>query len=725
VVVAASCATAWVLACGPFVTDLRPVTSIVPAEYSAYAAGDIGVVRPRFGREYLFLAYRVLSGQTAAVACCDERRATEPRESRPVEELRNETLGEPGKPRTNFDGYKWGPDYVFIENCPRHAFETALRTRDARVQRFGVSSPEVREWTRGQAAVFENCSGKDLVLPPDVPPDIDPVIRADRAYQTAAAFFYAMQYDEAAKRFAAISSDKSSPWKPYGRYLAARAKIRQGTVFDEDKTRSSKLLNEATAELNAVLQDTEAAALHDSARGLLNFVRTRTDPIARARELSVALTRESAPRAQDVRDYVFVMNRLVGDTVDWDYASLPEAPNIASTSDLNDWVLAMQGGGDAAAARAVARWKETKTIPWLVAALWKVPSSNPSADELLNAAAAIDRNSPAYPNVAFLRVRLLAQRGERAGARALLSTLPVSPDKKFGRESINLLRAERLQLAARLEDVLMNAPRYVVDDVEGRFRDTPIFDEDAAAIFSQRLPLKQLVDASQSPILPTRLRQRVAVAAFARAVLLRRDDQGLRVASVLRELAPGLIPDLDRYHQAATPDDRHRAGIILLLRTPGMSTQVRGIEDDAKLARDQPSRTFDHLFRDNWWCGPQHADDRNTRRRSVVIDALYPGTDVQFPEFVTDDQRATAQKELADIASAGSGKRYLASEAIAWAKERPTDSTAAEALALAVEGWRWSCWDEEGWQTSRTAFQTLHRQFPQSEWARKTRYWYK
>jgi len=53
-------------------------------------------------------------------------------------------------------------------------------------------------------------------------------------------------------------------------------------------------------------------------------------------------------------------------------------------------------------------------------------------------------------------------------------------------------------------------------------------------------------------------------------------------------------------------------------------------------------------------------------------------------------------------------------------------ASAQETIALAIEGWRWSpCGTTESKSSfPREAFALLHRQFPDSEWAKKTKYWY-
>jgi hypothetical protein len=106
---------------------------------------------------------------------------------------------------------------------------------------------------------------------------------------------------------------------------------------------------------------------------------------------------------------------------------------------------------------------------------------------------------------------------------------------------------------------------------------------------------------------------------------------------------------------------------------------------------------------------------------------LYPRRVVAHPAFVTDAERAETEREIGALASAGPAREYLAAEAIKWARAKPDDVHAAEALARIVDGWRRNCADGEPgkWELSRDAFRTLPRLHPQSEWAKRTRYWYR
>ena len=110
---------------------------------------------------------------------------------------------------------------------------------------------------------------------------------------------------------------------------------------------------------------------------------------------------------------------------------------------------------------------------------------------------------------------------------------------------------------------------------------------------------------------------------------------------------------------------------------------------------------------------------------SATTALMHEGKDVPFPEFLGPVERAAARRRTEAAVRAPDGTDYLSSEAIAWARGRPDDIDAAEALAHAVEGGRWNCKYLRNPELSRRAFQTLHRLFPQSQWAKQTKYWYR
>ena len=68
---------------------------------------------------------------------------------------------------------------------------------------------------------------------------------------------------------------------------------------------------------------------------------------------------------------------------------------------------------------------------------------------------------------------------------------------------------------------------------------------------------------------------------------------------------------------------------------------------------------------------------------------------------------------------------WLAAQTLAFAQQHPQDPRVPEALYLAVRATRYGCTDSQTGDFSQRAFDVLHRRFPNTEWAKKTPYWFK
>jgi hypothetical protein len=741
----------YVLACGPFVEEIPTVAVVEPANLTTYAKGELGVVRPRLARRYLVQAYRVLSGRPplplgtlrADLAGDSGARAAVDPKSPETEwlELSARIAGAPAA--AGQMKRVQGSSYQEFLNCADASFERALETLRSRIERDGERHAATIEWTRAQQIVFGNCESLTASIPPALPASADAAARADRDYQIATASFYAGQYDEAILRFRAIAQDTASPWRIYGRYLAARAQIRAATIPDQEapdqpeKTR--RRLAAAEADLDAVVADTSAAAIHPWARQLLAFVAARIHPVERLHALSRMLTADAGATSGDLDDYRWLMNQLVGDTIAYTYGGVAQRAEMIAGDDLTDWVLAMQGEGDTAPGeRATTQWQATRSTPWLVAALWRMPASDPATAAALDAAAAVDRTSPAFPTVAVSRVRLLAAAGRRDEARRVLAAWPSAPEAGVDEETINLLRAERVMLADSLDEFLANAPRRPVLSAAAREArsavadpphgfDKPVLGDDAAVALNDWFPLDRIADAAASTALPAPLRARVASMALSRAIVLRRDEAGVRVARILRDLAPARRADLDRYIAAASDEARHAAGLFLLLHTPGMHAVLQTPDDDFSYRTADPDVEFDRLLRRNLWCGldVRFAPGKRGAADSEAVGLLYAARTIPRPAFITVEEAAAAEREMRDVAALGPMRSYLGAAALGWARAKRRDVDVAEALALAVQQWHFGCGDEGRWDIARQAFTVLHAQYPQSDAAKRTRYWYK
>ena len=722
------------------------VNIVRPGDPAAFDRGVLGVLHPTYERRFLIRAYRRLHGLETATqpSLADGKAAVD----QPLGwlEARERVL----KTGQKIDAWRFQrdrplPDYRSFENCGDDSFQTATTTLDARVRQFGEQSPVVAAWLRAQDAVFQNCggSGTVLVVTPDAaPPGADAQTRADRAYQTAAAYFYAMQYDEAESRFLAIAEDGSSPWRPYGKYLAARSLIRRQSVGmpSLSKPEGDAALDRADRHLQAITNDSSApASLRQSALGLRSLVALRARTPQRFRELATLLAAPGQIHQQDLTDYLLTFDSSINLDTQYDYETVKNLDRLRANDDLTDWLLAFQGKGEAARNRAIARWSETRSTHWLVAAMWKATGSEPATDNLLRAAADVTPDSPAYITVAFLRTRLLIARGERQRARDLLAALPDQPGSAMPPDAINVFRALRLQVAGDLDSWLRAAPR-VPASAGSSFSDSwsldkplePSFDVDAALALTESFPLDRLVDAVAKPILPPRLRLIVASEAWTRAVQLRRDDAGLRAAPVIKALAPMLRTEMDRYIGASTTEARHYGGVLTILRWPTFRNYVPLAEGSFGFPPRfrEPSQNLDLNVRKQWWCGfgPMRSWTVSGPYEETPVTRLpelvYQAARIPPPAVISVADRAQATREFDALAALGTAPNYLSAEAIAWAKARSKDADVAEALARAVASTRYGCSDKQTGAYSRQAFTILHRQYPGTEWAKRTPFWY-
>lgn len=704
---------------GPQYVVLR--SGLFPADHKGFAEGHLAVVRAGMARRYLVQAYRVMSAQGVLPNRDDgsglgasngrfsyrDAGADWLNASERVLGIKTEDTGRQWR---WFHDFKDLPSGAFFQNCSSDALATAMKTLTARSEQFGAGSEYVKTWTQGQVDVFANCESETLKLPSPVPSTADPMLRADRAYQIAAAYFYATQYDTAAEHFRAIANDARSPWRSYGRYLAARALLRKATIHDADT------MPAARKEFEAVVADPSLAVVHASARGLIDFINVRLQTDVTLRSLGEALTTGAASRDQLV-EYVAVMDRVVGDTVRYEYASIPDL-ELVRAHDLTDWITAFQGSGPESLERAAVRWKATKSLPWLIAFLSKIDAPHADAAAALDAASRVPAESPAYQTVLVGRVRAMAAIGRRAEAKALFATLPMRATATIQEETVNELQGFRQQMADSYVEFWRSTPREVAapvrttrrvrkdgrenyETVEFPTNSRPVFDDESAAVINEHLPLARLVDAALSTDLPDHLRRRLAAAAFTRAIMLGRHDDAMRVAPVLARLSPALGSDLRVYLSAAPGKQRERAALLLVLRTPGLNIDAPGQETEEAYVMDNPPTTIG-----GWWC--------------AAGDAKTPA-----PRFVAAAD-LTARKDEHRVLGAAPGLQHFSQSLFEWSREEPANPLVAEALSRFVNGWRRAC--RIGANDSpapKRAFDTLHRQFPGSEWARRTRFWYR
>ena len=732
------------LACGPFTMEAIFVFTVHPSyPLDKFAAGDIGVVQPGYARSYLYVAYRYL-----------ENAPFSPGEQKALVELWKERLGSgsdlgdeawikswrdarqrianlPEPPNISVYRNREKPnEYEAFVNCTKDSFDTAVTTLNERIKRYGPESSDVRTWVGAQDQVFANCSaGK--TIPEALPQSADPLAQADRNYQIAAATFYSTDFVGARKALEDIGADAKSPWQLLAPYLTVRALVRQASLGAADQ--KTALLTEAETRLKKILSDKQQASTHNAAARLMDLVRFRLHPAERLHEL--AHTLENKNQNPQIKQNLWDYTLLLDGVLEADDTAKTEG-NLRS-DDLSDWISTLQTTSNEALEHAVTQWQTTKSSAWLVATLTKIDGKNRLANDLLSEALKIKASSPAFASSRFHAVRIMVETGKTNEARTLLDQLLKSHQNEFDASTQNLLISERMMLATDLADFLNHAPRIPaalswnddgreipaepdeVSDEEKPNLGKPLFDEETANVINKQLPLSLLKEAVLSESLPRNLRMDLAQAVWIRAILLDDYKTAEELAPTLRVLVPALSKQLDEFSKTTLSADKKFVGLYTWLNFPGIEPIV-----DIGIGRSRPLNQQD-TYRDNWWCGSSFTTPTAPLVESETGITSFTSSTIPSPLFLTANEKAEGSRQWAMLSRLGAMPNYLSKQVIQFGTKNPTNPRVPESLHLAVTSTRFGCTDKETGRWSKAAFDLLHRKYPNTTWAKKTRYWFK
>jgi len=732
--------------CGPFLPTAAFSFWTVPEDAQGrFARGQLGIVQPGFPRFYLIIAYRYLAGiglnaeEQAALFAPEVYQTPEAQQPEAVaawKKARAKVAGDAAQPDIGLfkslsgDGY-----YITYLNCGEDAFRNATKTLEQRLNRFGAQSAVVKQWVAAQDQVFANCS-RGSSIPAPIESTADPLVRADRTYQIAAAHFYAGEHDVAEQMFRAIAEDRGSPWSESASYLVVRCLVRKATLSVKGQGFDRDLLAAAAGQLQRILDDPARSAMHPAARRLLDYVRARNNPGERMHSLAQALLQKNSQATiqQSSVDYRFLYDQL-------ESGNFGGFKSLQVDDDLTAWIQVFQAHDAVSAKKAAEMWRAKQTLPWLAAALSATHGDDPAAGGLIAAAQKVGHDSPAYATVALHAIRLMEKSNRTAEARATLDKLLASDAAMMPGSAVNLFRAERMKAAADWDEFLKYSVRMsagtaiaftqYTGDAKPEMEEPdapekkprPGLDVDGARILNEQTPVDLWLDAAKRQDLPQSVRREVATAGWVRAILLGDEKTARSLAPILQDLAPDLKPSLQKYLDAGDARARIFAAVFLMLRNPGMRPYVQ-----VGFGRETPIDKIDD-FRDNWWC--TFAPDQNGslpgyyRNASIIGEPLRELYQDGAPKarFLPADEQERGKREWSQLATLGAAPDYLAAQTIEWAKSNRSDARMAEALHLAVRATRYGC-SEQRTPYSKQAFDLLHKQYPDSEWARKTKFWY-
>lgn len=464
----------------------------------SFSRGRIGVPLPTWRRAYLAIAYRHLSGKPLTAAERGSFIVFWSGQGTPERDTTTETVNTWFKARTNYrkeppptnvSAWRYGNStYERYMNCLPNTFETAVRTLKERARRYGENSPELQEWIVGQDKVFQNC-GKGSFVPPPAPANASAWLRADRAYQIAAAHFYSGSLDEAVREFDAIAGDGNSPWHTLAPYLAVRTLIRSSEQTTDDES----ALTAAEQRLRSILGNRELASIHRDAKRLLGLVLFRLHPLERQHQLARLLVtnRSGDDFGQNLLDYCLLLDKFLDQEPDfpgvdrwtdayraqlkaWKRKRYGELKNERA-DELSDWLMTVQSDTSAARIHAIERWHTTGSRTWLFAVASRISGKEAIAHELIQQLSDVPATSPSYAIFTYHRARLLRESGQASVALEILNEA-LNHQQSLPASAVNLLKDEQMMSSSDLGEFVSKLWRQPVQFLTVRtfLRKSPI-----------------------------------------------------------------------------------------------------------------------------------------------------------------------------------------------------------------------------------------------------------
>jgi hypothetical protein len=704
-----------------------PEYFVPAADLPDYAGGKLGVVPGSFWRLYHFLAYRVISGHPLGKEEALQLNihgwqvngsgrnwdsAYDPKanglETWQAARLRVKDTA-PVKIEVLGNAGSYG-EYI---NCPLGAFERAAQTLVERLN--GADEPNVRLWLQGQDAVFANChppapwpkdkvendSDIPVVLPPALPGHAPAWLTYDREYQTAAAYFYAERFDQARAGFLAIAKNAQSPWQPLGNYLAARCLIRKATLFYtsgqwDEKDNSARLKTRTELLSTARTELLSASRTYPPARELMGYVEAQLQPYEYLQTLggTLAAGKLGGDNLQQLSDYFMLLDRT-------DVARMMQAEDP-----LTAWIGLMQvpldyrGYGNAARntdaldrlALDIARkhlQAGNNTALWLLPLVTHAKANDLSAAER-QAALALAETSPGYQSVQYQLARIAIAEKKLNDADALVTRMLARYQAGMSKANRNRWLALKVVTAKTENEFVQALPRALTDvpgvpvpDESAKRTAPAIYDTDYAQHLYHDFSLADLkVLIANKHFQAQNDHRSLKEIMWTRAVLL----GDFKTAD---ELTDTLIPGRDttkhlytRFQGAQSEDEKRLAAMLILVNAPELMPAVSADLDETG-------------------CGAL----RNSLCQS------------QPPNFLPAEAYAAARTEQKKLRQL-SVEAFITPILLAWAAQKPSDPEAPKALHFYIAGKRSET------KNSRMAFQLLHKHYPNSAWAVKTKYYY-
>jgi hypothetical protein len=642
--------------------------------------------------------------------------------------------------------------------CPDTSYFFAAQTLNDLAKRSDATPARLQAWVATQRQVFRICGddpevrhpgygqSKVVVAQPAALPASEALYwRQMQEYQLASAAFYAEDYTASGKLFARIGATDKHPLRHWGEYLSLRSLARAATyvppsVSQQERWKQRQAMAAESPEAAAVRQaaqqkkvdaiqasidhivaDPALKDLHEDARAIGRAMRSTLTPEVRFAELSKALDNPRIdPYADDqLGDWRLLANHLMS------------AVSLRKSVGFIDWIQTIQACYDYKPQasceqerdHALEQWRryvkevnKPQARVWLMAAAMR---GETMPQDLEKASLQVAADAPEYLTVRYALARHYRVSKQADKARALEDAVLASAQLRAAASpsARNLFLQERLAMATTPAEA---APYLLREQVDGHDGDTgekadakPVnlqLASDGQRWLNSGLANADLYALSADTRLPAALRTRIAIAAWMRFDLLGQDSDALAAAKRIEQGTPALAADMRKYQTQANLQERRHIMLVTAMKwqlTPTLNAYMATRDDF-------PSANLDDVTASMWCKLPAKA--------GVSIDE---DTGIEnAPPSPDTGNTAIRDKELAQLGSLKTATGFVGDHVLRRAAAVPKDPELPWLLYVVVQSTRGGCLDADAKTLSKNAFTLLGKRYGNTEWSRKTPYYY-
>jgi hypothetical protein len=353
---------------------------------------------------------------------------------------------------------------------------------------------------------------------------------------------------------------------------------------------------------------------------------------------------------------------------------------------------------------------------WLMAAAMR---GETMPQDLEKASLQVAADAPEYLTVRYALARHYRVSKQADKARALEDAVLASAQLRAAASpsARNLFLQERLAMASTPAEA---APYLLREQVDGHDGDTgekadakPVnlqLASDGQRWLNSGLSNADLYALSADTRLPAALRTRIAIAAWMRFDLLGQDSDALAAAKRIEQGTPALAADMRKYQTQANLQERRHIMLVTAIKwqlTPTLNAYMATRDDF-------PSPNLDDVTASMWCKLPAKA--------GVSIDE---DTGIEnAPPSPDTGNTAIRDKDLAQLGSLKTATGFVGDHVLRRAAAVPKDPELPWLLYVVVQSTRGGCLDADAKTLSKNAFTLLGKRYGNTEWSRKTPYYY-